>query len=135
MDVEVEVVFIHEGDDKESEQHKDSHPHVVHIYNDLAAKDVALRAKGTTLIRTLIQKFYERTELQAKEQDKFTCEANGDDALTHVDESLANYLEQGRCHPLVWIFRRETEVIYHFFVDGKGYETTHSGLTGAQIKA
>lgn len=130
------VIIIESGDASEGEHHRETHPHVVHIYSEVDEADHAFRVKDSTLVGDVFDEFYRKTGLQKTEHDLFKCEATGEDLAPHATETIANLRTAGHCHQLVWVFRNlPREKHYGYFVDGKHYETTHSALTGAQIKA
>jgi hypothetical protein len=130
------VIIIESGDATEGGLHRVTHPHVVHIYSEVDQADHAFRVKDSTLVEHVFSEFYRKTGQEKTGNDLFKCEANGEDLSAHAGETISQLRSSGHCHQLVWIFRNQPrEKHYGFFVDGKHYETTHSALSGAQIKA
>lgn len=85
----------------------DHEPKTVHItvHNEDGGDTYRLNAKRDDTLASVIAELYDkklRRERQA--DDRLTCEGGGEEVFTSETLSLDEYLDQGHCPNLEWLF-------------------------------
>lgn len=77
---------------------------VVTVENKDNAETIRLRVPVTTSIETVIEKIYAEFRLERAADDRLTCRRSGQDVFQHGDRTVAQYLDEGLCPNLRWVF-------------------------------
>lgn len=93
--------FFEEGEDAEERKR---HALVVTIVNEDNGRRIGFRSTKKTLISRLIERMYHRFKVERQTDDRLRCEGNGEDVFAFANLRLGEYLDQGHCRELVWLF-------------------------------
>ncbi len=81
---------------------------VITVVNEDSGRDFKLREGRCTLIKTVIEHMYDKLKVERKANDRLRCESTNQDVFAFAELHLIDYLEEGHCPDLVWLFAGET---------------------------
>lgn len=77
---------------------------VVTVANKDNAETIRLRVPVTEIIESVIEAMYEEFRIERSADDRLTCRGNGEDVFQYGARTLAQYLDEGQCPNLHWVF-------------------------------
>lgn len=80
------------------------HRRMVTVANKDNAETLRLRVPVTATIDSVIEAMYEQFRITRGADDRLTCRGNGEDVYQYASRTLAQYLDEGTCHSLHWVF-------------------------------
>jgi hypothetical protein len=105
VDVEaIEVVAEDEAVGAELAEQDHGHRRVVTVDNKDNAETLRLRVPVTATIESVIGTMYTEFRVTREADDRLTCRGNGEDVYQYGTRTLGQYLDEGRCHDLHWVF-------------------------------
>ncbi len=99
----IEVMAEDEVADVESATHDHGHRRVVAVANKDNGETLRLRVPVTATVDSVIEKMYEEFRIDRAADDRLTCRS-GEDVYQHGTRTLAQYLDEGHCPALHWVF-------------------------------
>jgi hypothetical protein len=100
----IEVVAEDEVVDAESAGQDHGHRRVVTVDNKDNAETLRLRVPVTVTVESVIETMYGQFRITRGADDRLTCRGNGEDVYQYGARTLAQYLDEGHCHDLHWVF-------------------------------
>jgi hypothetical protein len=100
----IEVVAEDAADDAETTGRDHGRRRVVTIANKDNADTIRLRVPITATVDSVIEKMYAEFRIARADDDRLTCRGSGEDVYQYGARSLAQYLEEGDCRALHWVF-------------------------------
>jgi hypothetical protein len=77
---------------------------VVTVANKENAETVRLRVPVTETIESVIEAMYAEFRIEREADDRLTCRGDGQDVYQYSARTLAQYLDEGHCPNLHWVF-------------------------------
>jgi hypothetical protein len=80
------------------------HRRVVTVDNKDNAETLRLRVPVTETIESVIETMYAEFRITREPDDRLTCRGRGEDVYQYATRTLAQYLDEGHCPDLHWVF-------------------------------
>ena len=77
---------------------------VVTVANKDSAETIRLRVPVTEAIESVIEAMYAEFRIERSADDRLTCRGDGEDVYQYGARTLAQYLDEGHCPNLHWVF-------------------------------
>jgi len=107
MGVEVEGIEVVADDEAvaaETEELDRGRRRVVTVANKDNAETIRLRVPVTETIESVIEAMYAEFRTERSADDRLTCRGDGEDVYQYGARTLAQYLDEGHCPNLRWVF-------------------------------
>jgi hypothetical protein len=76
----------------------------VKIHNEDDGENSHFTAEPSDLLEAVINEFYSELGRERRQDDRLRCKRNGEDVSGFVGLTFKNYLDDGHCPELHWLF-------------------------------
>jgi hypothetical protein len=108
MSVKIEAIEVLAEDDEpagvDSAEHDHGRRRVVTVDNKDNAETIRLRVPVASTVESVIEKLYAEFRIERAADDRLTCRRNGEDVFQYGARTVAQYLDEGHCPNLHWVF-------------------------------
>lgn len=74
------------------------------VVNEEDGHEFQLEGLRHTMVEALIAEMYVKLKVPRRDDDRLRCEQTGGDVFAFASRTLGQYLDEGHCHCLVWLF-------------------------------